>query len=139
MSHADILERALQASLAADLDALAELVTDDDRVWTATATATSRDELVAALGDSDEAFDELVLDTAALDVAGDFACVEWTMTMTHAGAITLGERTVGPTGLQVTVHGVAIAEFDGERICAVRQYSDELAVLEQLRVAAADA
>ena len=32
------------------------------------------------------------------------------------------------------MHGVTVAEFEGERICSLRQYRDEFAVLDQLGV-----
>jgi hypothetical protein len=58
--------------------------------------------------------------------------------MTHTGAITLADgSTIEPTGIRVTLHGVTVAEFDGPRICSVRQYWDEFDVLEQLGVVAA--
>ena len=35
-------------------------------------------------------------------------------------------------GGRATVHGVTIAEFQGNRICSLRQYWDEVAVVELL-------
>jgi ketosteroid isomerase-like protein len=53
--------------------------------------------------------------------------------MTHTGDLALSEQgVVEPTGLQITVNGVTVAEFQGEQICSVRQYWDELTVFEQL-------
>jgi hypothetical protein len=55
--------------------------------------------------------------------------------MSHTGVLRLGgDTTIEPTGLRVTVRGVTVAEFRGDRICALRQYWDEFAVLEQLGV-----
>jgi hypothetical protein len=59
--------------------------------------------------------------------------------MTHTGVLELGGGTnIDATNERVTVHGATIAEFDGDRICALRQYWDEFAVLEQLGVLSAD-
>jgi ketosteroid isomerase-like protein len=59
--------------------------------------------------------------------------------MTHSGPIELGDGArVEATGEQVVVNGATIAEFDGERICSLRQYWDEFAVLEQLGVRPAE-
>ena len=44
------------------------------------------------------------------------------------------QRSIEPSGTRVTLHGVTVAEFHGERICSLRQYWDEIAVLEQLGV-----
>jgi SnoaL-like polyketide cyclase len=74
-----------------------------------------------------------------LDVGGDHACAEWTVTMTHTGTLTLADGlVVEPTGIRVTLHGATVAEFEGDRICSLRQYWDEFGVLEQLGVLARD-
>jgi hypothetical protein len=131
--RADLLERAIRAGVARDVDALGELVTDDVRVWTPRIASGSMAELLTALAEPDEAFRVVDLDVRALDVAGDFACVEWTAGLTHTGPITRADHTVvEPTGTRVIVHGVTVAEFAGARICALRQYADELAPLAQL-------
>ena len=81
------------------------------------------------------AFTDVELDVAPLDVGGDYACVEWTVQMTHSGTTVLADdMTIEPSGIRVTLHGVTIAEFLGDRICSVRQYWDEHTVLEQLGV-----
>ena len=81
----------------------------------------------------------MALDVMPLDVGGDYACVEWTVDMTHSGTITLAdERSIEPSGMRVTLHGVTVAEFHGDRICSLRQYWDEFAVLEQLGVLIGD-
>ena len=79
------------------------------------------------------------MDVAPLDVAGAYACVEWTVEMTHSGTTVLGDDVnIEASGIRVTVHGVTIAEFLGERICSVRQYWDDHTVLEQLGVLTRD-
>jgi ketosteroid isomerase-like protein len=73
------------------------------------------------------------LEVTPLDAGGEFACAEWRVTMTHSGKLALRDgAVVEPTGLQVILNGVTVAEFRGERICSLRQYWDELAVFEQL-------
>jgi ketosteroid isomerase-like protein len=134
-ARASTLARALRAGLAGDRQTVADVCTDDVRVWAPAITAGSRDELLAALDRRDNAFSEVELAITPLDVGGDFACVEWTVRMTHTGAVELssGQR-LEPTGEHVVVNGATIAEFEGDRICALRQYWDEFAVLEQLGV-----
>lgn len=134
-ARASTLVRALRAGIARDLDVLREVCTDDVRAWTPALSTSSLAELIEALERRDEAFSELDLDVAPLDVAGDYACVEWTVEMTHSGPLRLAEETsVEPSGIRVTMHGVTVAEFAGARICSLRQYWDEFAVLEQLGV-----
>jgi ketosteroid isomerase-like protein len=48
------------------------------------------------------------------------------------------DHSIGPTGTRVTAHGVTVAEFEGDRICSVRQYWDENGLLEQLGAATDD-
>ena len=131
--RASTLVDALRAGLERDRTALERLLTEDVRAWTPSLSTSSRSELIDALDRRDPAFTDIDLDVVPLDVGGDFACVEWTVGMTHAGTITLADdRRVESTGVRVAVHGVTVAEFDGARICSVRQYWDEFAVLEQL-------
>jgi ketosteroid isomerase-like protein len=53
--------------------------------------------------------------------------------VTHTGQLTVADGdVVEPTGVRVTLNGITVAEFRGDRICSFRQYWDELAVFEQL-------
>jgi hypothetical protein len=125
--------RALRAALDRDTAAVAALCTDDIRVWTPRASTASLAELVAELEGRDEAFSEVELDMAPLEVGEGHACAEWTLTARHTGPVSLGDGSdIAPTGRRVTVHGVTVAEFIEDRICSVRQYWDTLGVLAQL-------
>jgi ketosteroid isomerase-like protein len=131
------LMRALRASIEGDSEAVHELYTDDVRAWAPALSANSATELAAEFQRRDNTFSAIELEAAPLDVGGDFACVEWTVTMTHSGPLTLPDGFVlGPTGLVVTINGATVAEFEGDRICSFRQYWDEFAVLEQLGLVA---
>jgi ketosteroid isomerase-like protein len=139
-ARATTLARALRAGIEGDRDAVAAACTPDVRVWAPALTASSLTDLLAALDARDAAFSDIELDITPLDVGGDFACVEWSVRMTHTGTLDLGGgSSFDATNERVTVHGATIAEFDGDRICALRQYWDEFAVLEQLGVMTADA
>jgi predicted ester cyclase len=131
--RAATLQRALEAAVAGDHDTLATLFTDDVKAWTSGLATSSAAELLAEFDRRDDAFSDMELDVMPLDVGGDFACVEWQLTMTHTGELTLRDGvTVPPTGQRVTLHGVTVAEFIGRRIGALRQYWDELSLYEQL-------
>jgi ketosteroid isomerase-like protein len=132
-ARAATLVQALHASVQGDRDTLARLYTDDVIAWTPALTATSATELLAEFERRDEAFSDIELEVVPLDVGNDYACAEWRVTMTHTGNLVVRDAAViEPTGLQVTVNGVTVAEFRGARICALRQYWDELTVFEQL-------
>ena len=129
----DILTRALRARVDGDSSLVGQLCTDDVRAWAPGWSSSSAAELVAELDRRDDAFSDLDLEVWPLDVGGDYACAEWCVSMTHTGELALpGDTAIEPTGIRVELHGVTIAEFRGDRICAIRQYWDELAVLEQL-------
>jgi ketosteroid isomerase-like protein len=138
-ARASTLARALRAGLAGDTQTVADVCTDDVRVWAPAITAGSRAELLDALDRRDAAFSDIDLEVTPLDVGGDFACVEWTVRMTHTGALELGDGArLEPSGEPVVIHGATIAEFDGDRICSLRQYWDEFTVLEQLGALSAE-
>jgi len=131
--RATTLVKALHAGIEGDKAALGALLTDDVRAWTPALATSSLSELIDELERRDSAFTDMELETVPLDVGGDFACVEWTVEMTHSGRIALtGEEGIEPSGTRVTLHGVTVAEFEGDRICSLRQYWDEYAVLAQL-------
>ena len=133
--RAATLVRALRAAVERDRSTLQSVLADDVRAWTPALATGSLAELLDELDRRDESFSEIGLTIDPLDVGGDFAGAEWTVEMTHSGAIAVdSETTVEPTGLRVTLHGVTIAEFAGERICSLRQYWDEMEILEQLGV-----
>jgi ketosteroid isomerase-like protein len=132
-SRAEILVRALRAGIDRDHETVRALVTDDVRAWTPAFSTATQDELIDALDQRDDAFSDIDLRITPLDVGGGFACVEWSVDMTHTGTVSLGpQANIEPTGTRVTVHGVTVAEFQDERICSFRQYWDEFAVLEQI-------
>jgi len=135
--RATVLTGALRAAVARDRAALSAAFTDDVRAWTPALSTSSLTELLDELDHRDAAFSEIELAAEPLDLGGQHACVEWTVRMRHTGAISLTDDVIiEPSGIGVTVHGVTIAEFDGDRICSLRQYWDESSVLEQLGVAA---
>jgi ketosteroid isomerase-like protein len=138
-SRAAILDRALRASVEHDRETITELYTDDVRAWTPALSTASLEELISEFDQRDAAFSDVELEIAPLDVGGDYACVEWTVTMAHTGPLEVADgMVVDPTGGRVVLHGVTVAEFEGDRICALRQYWDELSVFDQLGLVQAD-
>jgi ketosteroid isomerase-like protein len=138
-TRARVLMDALRASVEGDTTVIARAYTDDVRAWGPAFSASSVEELAAVFEHRDEAFSDISLDLTPLDVAGECACVEWSVSMTHTGDLLLADgATLEPTGLRITLQGVTVAEFEGDRICSLRQYWDELSALEQLGVLGAE-
>ncbi len=131
--RATVLVEALRAAFDRDQEALSGLLTDDVRIWAPLRSVSSLGELVSELEDRDDAFSDAAAEVTALEVGGDYACAEWTVTMTHTGPLKVpGGVVMGPTGARVVIHGASVAEFRGERICSLRQYWDELPALEEI-------
>jgi ketosteroid isomerase-like protein len=133
--RAATLVRALEASIVGDSAVISELYTDDVRGWAPALTVSSASELAVEFEERDGAFSDIELDVSPFDVAGDRACVEWIVSLTHSGPLELDDDIViDPTGLRIQLHGVTVAEFDGDRISSFRQYWDEVELLEQLEL-----
>jgi SnoaL-like polyketide cyclase len=136
-ARAATLVRALHASIEHDRGAAGDLYTEDMRAWTPAMSTASLSELMDEFERRDDAFSEIELEVSPLDVGGEYACVEWSVSMTHTGQIEVAHgkvvgKVVDPTGVRVTLHGITVAEFRGDRICSIRQYWDELSVFDQL-------
>jgi ketosteroid isomerase-like protein len=131
-TRASVLLKAIEASVAGDSSVVAELYTKDVRGWTPATSVSSSAELAVEIEDRETAFSDVDLDLTALDVSGDQACVEWVATATLSGPLVADDHLIEPTGRRLTLRGVTVADFDGEKICAFRQYVDEAALLEHL-------
>jgi hypothetical protein len=132
-ARAAILERALHGSIDLDHSVAADVYTEDVRAWTPAMSTSSLGELMSEYDRRDDAFSDVQLETSPLEAGGDYACVEWSVSMIHSGPFPVaGGKVVEPTGMQVTLYGITVAEFRGDRICSLRQYWDELSVFDQL-------
>jgi ketosteroid isomerase-like protein len=137
--RAATLVRALEASVVGDSTVIAELYTDDVKGWAPALSVSSAAELAVEFEDRDGAFSDIELDVSPFDVADDRACVEWIVSLTHSGPLELDDDIViDPTGLRVSLHGITVAEFSGDRISSFRQYWDEVELLEQLHLLPAE-
>jgi ketosteroid isomerase-like protein len=138
-TRAATLVRALEASIIGDSSVIADLYTEDVKGWAPALIVSSAAELAVEFEDRDGAFSDVELDVSPFDVAGDRACVEWVVTLTHSGPLQLAEDAViDATGLRVSLHGVTVAEFEDDRISSFRQYWDELELLEQLALSTSE-
>jgi ketosteroid isomerase-like protein len=133
--RAAVLVQAIEATVTGDSRIVRDLYTDDVQGWSPVMTVSSAAELAVELEDRQEAFTDIELDVTPLDVGADQACVEWIATATHSGPLVVDEDVViGPTGGRFTLRGITVADFDGDRIRAFRQYWDEVSLLEQLEL-----
>ena len=134
-AQASAMRRQLDATVTGDRAAMADLVTADVTGWSTNLFVTSRDELLAALEQREDAFSGIEVRVQALDQIGDKAVAEWHVAVDHNGPLAVDDDLViEPTGRRLHVSGATVAEFDGDRICAFRSYFDDLALIEQLLV-----
>jgi len=131
--RAGTLALAVAASLRGDSETIARLATDDVIARSPTMCVSSAIALAVEVEDRASAFSDVEVAFDVLDVAGDRAVVEWTACMTHSGPLSLRDDVVlAPTGVRCSLAGVTVAEFDGCRIRALREYWDETALVAQL-------
>jgi ketosteroid isomerase-like protein len=132
-AQASALRRLLDATVTGDREAMADLVTSDVTGWSPNLFVTSRDDLLAALGNREDAFTGIDVRIRALDQVGDKAIAEWHVAADHTGPLAFEDDiVVEPTGRRLHLSGATVAEFDGDRICAFRSYFDDLALVEQV-------
>lgn len=131
-NRALIVQSALEAAVTGDEARLEQVYTDDVTGWSPTATATSREDLLADLRGRRGVFSDVDLALDAVDEVGDKVIAEWRLAATHTGPLELDELRLDPTGRRVELRGVLIAEFEGQRIKRFRQYWDEVALLDGL-------
>jgi hypothetical protein len=118
---------AIEAMVAGDTSSVAELFTEDVVAWSPTVATTSRVELAVEMEDGEDAFSNISVRPGPCVAAGDRVCAEWVATATHHLLPAPGDGAiVGPKERRVTLRGVTVAEFDGDQICAVRHYWDQL-------------
>jgi ketosteroid isomerase-like protein len=133
--RAATLVQAIEASVTGDSRVVRELYADNVDGWSPVTTVSSAAELAVELEDRQEAFSDINLEMTPLDVGDDQACVEWVATATHSGPLIVDDDIViEPTGGRFTLRGVTVADFEGDRIRAFRQYWDEVSLLEQLQL-----
>ena len=133
--RAATLVQAIEASVTGDSRVVRDLYADDVQGWSPALTVSSAAELAVELEDRQEAFSDIDLEVTPLDVGDEQACVEWVATATHSGPLIVDDDVViEPTGGRFTLRGVTVADFEGDRIRAFRQYWDEVSLLEQLQL-----
>ncbi len=133
--RAAVLVQAVEATVTGDSRVVRQLYADDVQGWSPVMTVSSAAELAVELEDRQEAFSDIDLEVTPLDVGDEQACVEWVATATHSGPLIVDDDVViEPTGGRFTLRGVTVADFEGDRIRAFRQYWDEVSLLEQLEL-----
>jgi hypothetical protein len=131
--------RGLLSVLSADAEVLPSVeaaIAPDAVVWSPALYATSRDEVLAALGsegDLDGSLSDAVVRVVAVDVIGERVYIEWRLTARFARPCLIDDDLlVEPTGRLVETSGVQVATFRDGLLGHVSCYYDDLGLLEQM-------
>jgi hypothetical protein len=131
-----VLTRAITTCITPDDDAIAhlgEIFTDDATVWSPNMLAVGLAELVENLAFRESTFSDVSIQIDTLDVYGSRGVAEFRVIGTFSGPFLANESVViEPNGREVLLGAAAIADFDGNRIKALRAYFDDASLLEQM-------
>jgi len=132
-SRAETLRRALEAGVNGDVDALPEIFTANVSGWGPHMLVSSLDELKETLAAREDALSDVQIEINSLDVFGNKGFVEYRINAVFSGPFVLDEETtIEPTGGKILLGAALVAEFDGDKISAFRNYFDDAALLEQM-------
>lgn len=131
-----VLRRAIETCIAPDDDtiaALGELFTDDATVWSPNMLAVGVGDLAENLAFRETAFSNVVVQFDSLDIFGSRGLAEFRVAATFTGPFVIGESAViDPNGQELLLGAAAVADFDGDKIAALRAYFDDASLLEQM-------
>jgi hypothetical protein len=129
----EVLQRALEACILGKTDALPEFFTPDVSVWSPNMLATSLDELTEAVADREGAFSDVTIQIDALDIVGNKGYAEYRLGATFSGPFVIDdENSIEPNGQEIVVGAALVADFEGDKISAARNYFDDLTLMAQL-------
>ncbi len=114
--------RAVTATVSGDTSSVSELFTEDVIAASPTAIVSSRVELAVELEDQEDDVSEVEVDLGPTVTAGDRVCAEWVASALHTGTT---RGPMWPPTRRITLRGVTVAEFEGERIRSLRHYWHE--------------
>jgi len=115
------------------LAALPDLFTDDATVWSPNIMAVGLASLVENLDFVEEALSDVSVEISAIDVVGSKGFAEFRVSATFSGPFVLsGDVVVEPNGRRLLLGAAAVADFEGDKIKALRAYFDDATLLEQM-------
>jgi hypothetical protein len=129
----EVLQRALEATILCDVDALPELFTRDVTGWSPNMMIGSLDELTETVADREDALSDVSLEINSLDIFGNKGFVEYRLSAVFSGPFVIHDSAViEPNGHKIELGAALVAEFSGDKIQVFRNYFDDAALLEQM-------
>jgi len=130
------LRRAIETCIRPDDDAIATLgdvFTEAVTVWSPNLMAEGLADLAENLRFREGAFSDVKVQIDGLDVFGNKGLVEFRVSATFAGPFVVDDEVVlQPNGDHLLLGAAAVADFDGDKITALRAYFDDASLLEQM-------
>ena len=131
-----VLRRAIETCLSPDDDTtvkLGELFTDNATVWSPNVLAVGLGDLSEILAFREGSFSDVDISFDSLDIFGSRGLAEFRVAATFSGPFVVDETAViEPNGKQLVLGMAAVADFDGDKINALRAYFDDASLLEQM-------
>lgn len=135
--HAQVLREALEAVLLCNADPLPKLFTETVSGWGPNMLVSSRGELADLMSQREDALSDVSVHVDALDVVGNKGFVEYRVSARFTEPFVLAEDVViEPNGHTILLGAALVAEFEGDKISAFRNYFDDFTLLEQMTTAA---
>ena len=131
-----VLRRAIETCIAPDdasIAKLGELFTDDVTVWSPNMLAVGLAGLAENLVFREEAFSNVDIQIDSLNIFGSRGLAEFRVVATFSGPFVIDEEVViEPNGQQLLLGAAIVADFEGDKIKALRGYFDDASLLEQM-------
>jgi hypothetical protein len=131
-----LLNRAVEACVLGDVDALPDAFTADVNGWSPNMHVSSLDELTEVVGHREDSLSDVAIEVNGLDVVGNKGFMEYRLSAVFSGPYQVDENTtIEPNGRNLLIGAALVAEFEGDKISAFRNYFDDASLLEQMLVA----
>ncbi len=135
-SRGATLCRAVEVCIRPNDDAIAELATlftEDVTVWSPNLLAVGVAELAENLAMREMAFSDVEIQITSVGILGNKGFAEFCVGATFSGPFVVDDDVViDPNGRQLLLGAAAVADFQGDKIKAVRVYFDDATLLEQM-------
>jgi hypothetical protein len=131
-----VLRRAITTCISPDDNTIAsldDLFTDGTVVWSPNMLTVGRSELAKALTVRESSFSDVDIQIDSLDIFGSRGLAEFRVVANFTGPFALDDETIiEPNGQQLLLGAAVVADFDGNKIAALRGYFDDASLLEQM-------
>jgi ketosteroid isomerase-like protein len=128
-----VLQRAVEACVVGDVEALPDLFTADVSGWSPNMLVGSLDDLREIVAYREDALAGVKLHADAVDVFGNKGLMEYRVSAVFSGSFFVDEEfTIEPNGRELVIGAALVAEFSDGKISTFRNYFDDAALMEQM-------